>query len=283
MKKFFEYLGLLTLTCFSFFYTEQTASVVKELDDIMINIKKEADSYSVEAHQAIINDNTIIPGINGKKVNVNASYQKMRKTGNFNVENFVYDKVNPENVLEDNLDKYIISGNENKKQVSLIFLVDSYANVDKILNIVDKYEAKTNFFVDGKWFEENNDKVLELVKLGHNIGNLSYNLDYQDSSFVWMDTIIKKVAGQKRSFCYKTEKKEDLNKCVLQKNYTISPVVEISSNPFNTAKNNIKNGSIIAFKINNSLIKELDLIMKYIKSRDLEVVNLETLLSEDVW
>lgn len=282
MKKFFEYLGLLTLTCFSFFYTEQTASVVKELDDIMINIKKEADSYSVEAHQAIINDNTIIPGINGKKVNVNASYQKMRKTGNFNVENFVYDKVNPENVLEDNLDKYVISGNENKKQVSLIFLVDSYANVDKILNIVDKYEVKTNFFVDGKWFEENNDKVLELVKLGHNIGNLSYNLDYQDSSFVWMDTIIKKVAGQKRSFCYKTEKKEDLNKCVLQKNYTISPVVEISSNPFNTAKNNIKNGSIIAFKINNSLIKELDLIMKYIKSRDLEVVNLETLLSEDV-
>lgn len=282
MKKFFEYLGLLTLTCFSFFYTEQTASVVKELDDIMVNIKKEADNYLVEAQPAVINDNTIIPGISGKRVNVNASYQKMRKIGNFNTEYFVYDHIKPKEVLEENLDKYIISGNETRKQVSLIFLVDSYSNVNKVLDVINKYEFKTNFFVDGKWFEENNDKVLELIKSGHNIGNLSYNLDYQDSSFVWMDTIIKKVAGQKVSFCYKTERQEDLEKCVLQKNYTISPVVEISSNPFNTAKVNIKNGSIIAFKINNNLIKELDLIIKYIKSRDLDIVNLSTLLSEDV-
>ena len=36
MKRFFEILGFLSLVCFSFFYTEKTIDVVKEVDDIMI-------------------------------------------------------------------------------------------------------------------------------------------------------------------------------------------------------------------------------------------------------
>ena len=32
MKKYFEYIGLITLVCFSFFITEQTVTVVKDSD-----------------------------------------------------------------------------------------------------------------------------------------------------------------------------------------------------------------------------------------------------------
>ena len=84
MKKFFEYIGLLTLIGFSFFYTERTTSVVKELDDIMIKIKAEAPNYYKKVEEAIIKDNTIIPGISGREVDINSSYSKMRKLGVFN-------------------------------------------------------------------------------------------------------------------------------------------------------------------------------------------------------
>ena len=41
MRRFFEILGFLSLVCFSFFYTEKTIDVVKEVDDIMITLKEE--------------------------------------------------------------------------------------------------------------------------------------------------------------------------------------------------------------------------------------------------
>ena len=280
MKKFFEYLGLITLVCFSFFYTEKTTSVVKELDDIMIKIKEVAPNYNIEVKEAIIKENTIIPGISGKKVDINTSYQNMRKLGTFNENYLEYESIKPKELLKNNLDKYIISGNNFKKQVSLIFLVDENSKIDSLLKILDKNEIKANFFVDGDWFEDNNDKVIELIKNKHIVGNLSYNRDYGNSSFIWMDTIIKKVGKQSISYCYKTDNKKDLDICALQKNYTIAPSLEIEDYPLINLKNNLNSGSIIAFKINNSLIKEMELIIKYIKSKDLEIVNLETLLNE---
>ena len=39
MKKTFQIIGLISLTCFSFFITEKTATVVNDLDEIMIEIK----------------------------------------------------------------------------------------------------------------------------------------------------------------------------------------------------------------------------------------------------
>lgn len=280
MKKFFEYLGLFTLVCFSFFYTEKTTSVVKELDDIMIKIKEKAPSYNTEVVEAIVNENTIIPGISGKEVDINSSYQKMRKMGVFNEEYFEYKYIKPKELLKNNLNKYIVSGNSNKNEVSLVFLVDERSNIHNILTILDGKQIKANFFVDGNWFEQNNDEVIKLIEEGHNVGNLSYNKDYQDSSFIWMDTIIKKIGHQNISYCYKTENKKDLENCALQKNYTISPTIEVDKYPLINVKNNLKSGSIIAFKINNTLIKELELIIKYINSKDLNIVNLETLLNE---
>lgn len=280
MKKFFEYLGLLTLVCFSFFYTEKTASVVKELDDIMIKIKAVAPNYSKDVLESIILDNTIIPGISGKEVDINSSYQKMRKLGAFNENYLEYKYIRPKETLKNNLDKYIIGANSSRKMVSLIFLVEERNSIDSILNILDRYEIKGNFFVDGNWFEQNNETVIDLINDGNNVGNLSYNRNYQNSSFVWMDTIIKKIGKQDISFCYKTDNKKDLEICALQKNYTIAPTVEIDSYPLITVKNNLKSGSIISFKINNNLIKELDLIINYIKSKDLQIVTLKEILNE---
>ena len=280
MKKFFECLGLITLVCFSFFYTEKTTSVVKELDDIMIKIKDSAPFYYKEVEEAIIEDGNIIPGISGKKVDINTSYQNMRKLGTFNEKYLEYEYIEPKELLKNNLNKYIIGASATKKQVSLIFLVEERNKIDELLKVLNNYKIKVNFFVDGNWFEDNNDLVIDLIENKHIVGNLSYNRDYSNSSFIWMDTIIKRIGKQTNGYCYKTDNKKDLENCALHKNYTIAPKVEIDKYPLINVKKNIYAGSIIAFKINDSLIKEMDLIIKYIKSKDLEIVNLETLLNE---
>ena len=280
MKKFFEFLGLVTLVCFSFFYTEKTTSVVKELDDIMIKIKEVAPNYKRQVEEAWIDGDAIIPGISGKEVDINASYQRMRKIGTFNEKYLEYEYIKPKELLKNNLNKYIVGANNIRKQVSLIFLVEERSKIDEVLKVLNNHEIKANFFVDGNWFENNNDTVIDLISNKHIVGNLSYNRDYGNSSFIWMDTIIKKIGKQKNSYCYKTDNKKDLENCALQKNYTISPTVEIDSYPLISVKNNLTAGDIISFKINNNLIKELDLVIKYIKSKDLEIVNLETILNE---
>lgn len=47
------------------------------------------------------------------------------------------------------------------------------ANTEEILNILDRYEVKTTFFLVGFWAEKHPDLVAEMVARGHEIGNHS--------------------------------------------------------------------------------------------------------------
>ncbi|MBQ7885360.1 MAG: polysaccharide deacetylase family protein [Clostridia bacterium] len=47
------------------------------------------------------------------------------------------------------------------------------ANTEEILNILDRYDVKTTFFLVGFWAEKHPDLVRELVARGHEIGNHS--------------------------------------------------------------------------------------------------------------
>lgn len=49
----------------------------------MIKLKEVKDSYQKEAVDAVIANNTIIPGISGLEVDVDESYLKMKKVGIF--------------------------------------------------------------------------------------------------------------------------------------------------------------------------------------------------------
>ena len=91
MKKIFQVIGIISLTCFSFFVTEKTATVVSDMDEIMIEIKNKKDDYESNSIDAIIDNNTIIPGVSKRKVNVNKSYKSMKSNGYFNDKLFVYD------------------------------------------------------------------------------------------------------------------------------------------------------------------------------------------------
>ncbi len=280
MKKLFQIIGFISLIGFSFFYTEKTISVVKEYDDIMINIKSVSNKYQKDYIDASIVGNKIIPGVSGVKVDLNRSYSKMKRYGSFEESLIVLKKVNPSILLEKNKHKYIISGNQNKKMVSLIFLVDANSNIDNIINILDKKGVKGNFFVDGKWLEKNSNLVPILIRENHVIGNLSYNNDYLDSSFVWMETIIEKIGKQSVGYCYtEVENKDIIDTCKLNDNYTIMPSIVVKNSPYMEVRENLKSGSIISFKINSRLEEELPIIINFIKSRGYKIKNLNEHLS----
>ena len=115
MKKFFQTVGIISLLCFSFIYTEKTATVVKEFDDIMIQIKEKNEIYRKKAIDAVIVDNTIIPGISGSEIDIDKSYSKMKRYGKYNDKLLEYKSILPNISLTQNMNKYIVNGNKEKK------------------------------------------------------------------------------------------------------------------------------------------------------------------------
>lgn len=281
MKKFFETIGVISLIAFTFFYTEKTVNVVRELDNIMIEIKKVAPNYYKEAINAKIINDTIVPGINGRKVDEDKSYFSMKKYGAFNSNLLEYIDINPKVTIKNNFNKYVVGANPIKKTTSLIFLVEENDDIIPIINILTKNNIKASFFIDGLWMEENNDLLIDTMKDGHDIGNLSYNKDYSNSAYLWMDTIIKKIGNQQNSYCYvETKLKEVLETCSIYHNYTIMPSIIVKNNPALEIKMKLVAGSIISIPINDTTINELQTIINIIKSRGIDIVKLSEHLSE---
>ena len=113
------------------------------------------------------------------------------------------------------------------------------------------------------------------------VGNYSYRGDYGHESFVWIDTIIKRVGGQKQSYCLvEKENKKALSTCKLQKDYTIYPNIIMKENPYSELTEQVESGSIILMRLDAQVKKELPLMITYLKQKGYEIVNLEQLLEE---
>ena len=278
LKKFFQILGLVTLIGFSFFYTEKVGYVVREMDILMEEIKQKSADKKIDPINAIITENTIIPGKNGKEVDIEESYKKMKRINEYNENMLVYKKIKPEVSLKNNYDKYIISGSKTENKVSIILIVNEKTDINYLRNLAKEKNIKFNFFVDSIWFENNNELLSTLINEGHNIGNLGQNGNYNTSTYIWMDTILKKIVKQKNNYCYlEAENKEYLEICALNKNYTIKPSIVIKEKPTNNLKKQIENGSIISIEANTNVIKELNVAINYIINKGYKIVSLNNL------
>lgn len=281
MKNFFSILGIITLFLFSFFYTEKTKIVVQEMDDLMIELKSRSSRYEKKVTNAVLTDDTMIPGLAGKTVDLNKSYVKMKEYGKFNENLLVYKKTLPKETLQNNTSKFVIQGNKEKRMVSLIFLVEEEDDITKILSILKKYHVHATFFLDGNWLEKNVTLLDQMVKDNHTLGNLSYHRNYQDSSFVWIDTIIKKIGKQKQSFCYSEKKDKTVTDvCHLYQDITIVPNIIIEENPFTEIQKQLTSGSFIALEVNEKVEQELAMLIRYIQSRGYRLENLQNHIIE---
>lgn len=284
MKKFFETLGIISLMICSFWYTDKTASVMKEKDDIMVAIKKAKEKEIINTNEAVITNDTIIPGIHTSQIDEDQSYNKMKEIGYFDTSFLIYKNVNPKILLEQNYDKYIISGNKKKNNISFLFKIHQNTpinDVKKILTILSEKRIKADFFVDGYFLEENNDLMYDIVNNGHQLQNSSYKEDYTNPSFLWLDAVLKKLNHQKVGYCYLEEKDKDaLHICSMYKNHVIIPNLVLEHNGLATIKKNVKPGNLISIKLNSQMIDELPIIIDYIKSRGYQITLLKEHLKE---
>ena len=264
MKRILSYFGAISLVITSFMISEQTALVVKETDDIMIKIKEESKKYDKPAINATIDGNAIIPGLNGKKVDINKSYNEMKKIGIYNHNYLKYKTIYPKESLIKTYNKYIEKGNKEKNMVSIIFIIKQNDNIDKIIKTINEQEIKVTFLIDNKWIIQNKTLTYELEKMGHEINIL--NNEKKDT---------------KKKYCYvEDENSKILEICSNKKIHTIKPNIIIKTNLFKETKQKLESGSIIAVRVNERTNEELEMTIKYIRSKGLKLVNISENISE---
>lgn len=279
MNKFFQIMGILTLIFFSFFYTQKTSNVVKEYDLIMKQIKQIAPLKKQEAINATINDNKIIPGKKGKVVNINKSYYKMKQYGEYEESLLVYQELKPKISYYDYLDKYVIKGNEQEKNIGLLVLVEDLTYLSSFLNIIKENQIKVSFFVERELVEQDSNLIINILATGNQLGSLDFNTKYQIKDFSWMNVLIKKRQGFNECYTDK-EDEEILQNCANNKNSTILPKHYLDNNNLKKIKNNLQNGDIIAIAMNSQTETVLASLIQFIKSKGYEIKPVHDLLKE---
>ncbi len=265
MKNIFNYFFLISLVFFSFFYTDKVINIINKKDPLMVEITKQKDKYKVEPTEAIITENTVIPGIEGKEIDVDKSYEKMKTEGVFREQSIIYNKVTPTNSISNNKDKYIIKGNNNKQEVSIIVIVDKNNTIDKIYNI-----DNITLFIDSKYLTIDNLNKIKSKDI-YSYGNKGV---YNNELLLSDNTLIKRKNNKVPLYCLSKEKNEDtLNICNNNDMYVVIP--NIVGDLLNIKKS-ISKGSIILLEDLNNI----NLIIRYINSKGYQIVPLGTLLKE---
>lgn len=218
MKKIIKVFSIIFLVCFSFYYTEKIAYIMQSKDELMLHINKVKENYNIDYVNAVINDDTIIPGINGITVNSQKSYSNMKSLNVFNEYYLEYEQVKPVISLSDNKDKTIIKGNKNKKSVAILV--------------------------------KNNGLVKEyLIKKGYQIG-------------------------------YENICVTDLEEVCKDNSFKVKSSLIINHQNILTSKSSVESGDIILIEENVS-VSELKVLLEEIKYRDLKIISLNNLISEE--
>ena len=254
MFKIFRNVGLVLLILSSFIYTEKLTSVVKEYDDIMIKIKESSNNYKINPIESVIKDNTIIPGLNGRIVDIDKSYKKMREYGKYNESLYVYKKLQTKNKLKDNKDKFIIKSLKPNK-VSIILKEKDLNNIN--LN------QKINLYLTNSYIKDNPEKIMKVSK--------NHIILTNDNRY------LKSIIDKNNYYCY-TENFDEtiLKNCYKNDDYTINPNIILKTNSILKLEQNIESGSIISCNKNNYLT-----VIKYLQNKGYEIVDIEELLNEN--
>ena len=279
MKRFFKIFGLLTFLYISILYSEKAITVVRELDDLMIRIEKEKNNYTLNYQNASILNHKAIPGLNGRKVNINKSYHNMKRLGSFNPNLFEYDEIYPKISLKNNFNNYIISGNSKKDFVSLVFTTNSSDSIDDIIEILKEKKVPASFFLNNEFFLENQ-KIVNKMNKNDNLLGIKID-DYMDKDdFNFLEFTLKQLS-KNNNYCYFEKENNDyLKLCSKYKNYSLIPSIIVYENPLKEIKDEIKPGQIISLPANDIVSDQLRVIITYINSRGYKIVSLDDLFSE---
>ncbi|WP_332630633.1 polysaccharide deacetylase family protein [Halalkalibacter flavus] len=156
---------------------QDSQMVLKQQDSLYEEIVARSDSYTEPAIDARVDRVwKAVPGYNGLEVDVEASYDKMKKLNEFDENRLVFKETSPNVHLDDLPPSPIYKGNENKPVVTFLVNV-AWGNeyLPDMLKTLKKHELHTTFFLDGSWVKSNPNLAKMLVEEGHEIGNHAYS------------------------------------------------------------------------------------------------------------
>lgn len=268
MKNKFDCFIIILLFIISLIYTDNITNIAKDSDPIMKKIKCVSNDIKIESVNAEVNDNNVVPGINGYEVDINKSYENMKKINLYNDKLLKYKDVIPEITIHDIYDKYIVGGNKLNRNISIVIYIKR--DIEKINKIND---IKLNVFVDSSIIKDG----MVNIKNNKKIYNGGVNLNYDDISIEWMNDVISDNYNLS-NYCLNLNKNDDnLLTCARNKMHTINPII-VEKNTYNT-KSNITNGSILYFSDNN--LDKINEISSYLIKKGYNIVYLDELLSEE--
>lgn len=278
-KKFFSFTGVMALVCFSFYYTDSAVDIVKRNDPIMKEIKTVASNYEQDSQDAVLINNNIIPGINGIKVDIDRSYEKMKKYGSFDESLLVFQEVTPVISTSNNYDKFIIKGNSTNQSISLVFKINTISYIDELLETLKEKKARATFFVTSDIINNEISTIEKIYLNGHEVELLDDYYIYKDVKS--NNKLIKQLTGTKLKYCYSEEEdKEIIKNCKTSKMHTIIPSIITSTFPYNSIKNHVVSGSIISLNNNLNTIREFSPILNYLNQKGYKILLLSDLLKE---
>ncbi|RKO60906.1 putative sporulation protein, polysaccharide deacetylase family [Caldibacillus debilis GB1] len=117
-----------------------------------------------------------MPGYNGLKVDVEASYRKMKPYKKFLEDKLVFRQIPPQVHLEQLPPSPIYRGHPDKPMVAFTFNVawgEEYLST--ILEILKKHHISATFFLEGRWAKGHAEAVKMIHEGGHEIGSHSYS------------------------------------------------------------------------------------------------------------
>ena len=273
LKKFTQVFSILLLAGFSFFYTEKVTQIVRNNDPIMLKIKDAKKTISVAKIDPVINDDEYITGVNGCDIDVDKSYTKMKNVGEYKEELLVLS----ETVIDKKIkNKYIISGNKNEKNVSIVFIIKDKVN-NNLVNYLNSRKVNANFFIEGNYLSKNIVNIKELAS-NHSIYYLGTDGKYSDKYMIYNNNLININTKNESNYCITDKKDEKLLKLCTDYDMKTIKADYIENNILDTIKNNLTNGEIIVF--NSEDEEEIKISINYILSKGYNIVSLNNLLNE---
>ena len=281
-KKVIQVISVTLLMLFSFFYTNKSIELIRENDPIMKQIKETNMKYKVDPVNATIIGNKIIPGKSGKEIDYQKTYAKMKKYGTYNETLTVLKDIEPAVSVDDYYDKYIVQGNTERKNVSLVFKTDTISNLLSILNILNQKNIPATFFVDGLLLENNTSLFETMTQNNHELEILSYDNKYDEIYFDSALNYLSSITKRKGKYCYaEYDQKEVIELCSKLKLHTIIPTVKTTTMPYKEIKDKLYNSAIISLPLSTITEEQLPAIIDYIKQKGYTFLSLEALLSEN--
>lgn len=252
-----KYIFVASFIVCSFFLADKAMIYINSKNPIMQEINSKRKEYEIEAVNAIVKDNTIIPGINGSSVDIQKSFNKMDSLGYFNELFLVYNQVNPKNSIKDHKDKIIIKGNPAKNMVSLIV-----SNNKEVSSYLDNLNIDYTILASTSTYLSTNKEYI--------IGEANNKL------FLDLNTILnrKKVNSNICLINY-----SNINLCQKKKYYLVNYSINLNDNLVDNL-NKLSSGDII-FIDNNTSLYNVKNIINEINRLDLKIEKLSKLISEE--